>query len=151
MTDAPVHPVAWRRRGGARSLIHASAAAWLAALAFTSAACGGNPLGPSNQLEVGNSPDNFQLQASNLAGSTQTLTYTWTNTGAVANVNQSGRIESGDATLVLRDPSGNQVYSRSLKSTGTFTSSAASPGSWRIEVILAGVNGTVNFRVQRAS
>lgn len=131
-------------------MTRASAVAWLIALMLTSAACGGNPVGPSNQPEIGNNTDSFQFQASNLAGTTQTLTYNWTNTGSVANVNQSGVIESGDATLVLRDPSGNQVYSRSLKSTGTFMSSAATAGSWRIEVVLAGVKGTVNFRVQRA-
>lgn len=150
MIDGPVSSVDGRPRV-ARSFIRAGAAAWLAVLALTAACGGANPVGPSNQPEVGNSTDNFQFQASNLAGTTQTLTYTWTNTGAVANVNQSGRIESGDATLVLRDPSGNQVYSRSLKSTGTFTSSAGTPGSWRIEVVLAGVNGTLNFRVQRAN
>jgi outer membrane biogenesis lipoprotein LolB len=41
-----------------------------------------NPVGPSNQPEIANNPDNFQFQASNLSRTTQTLTYSWTNTGA---------------------------------------------------------------------
>ena len=110
-----------------------------------------NPIGPSNQLEVGNAPDSFQLQASNLARTTQTLTYSWTNTGSVANVNQSGQITSGEALLTIRDGSNVQVYSRNLRDTGTFTTSSGATGSWRIEVRLTGVTGTLNFRVQKRS
>ena len=121
-------------------------------LSFALAACGdGNPIGPSNQPEVGNNPDNFQFQASNLVRTTQTLTYTWTNTASVANVDQSGRIDSGEATLSLRDASGQEVYSRALTSTGTFKSSSGTAGSWRLEVRLTGVAGTLNFRVQRGT
>lgn len=114
-------------------------------------ACGDNPIGPSNEPEIGNNPDNFQFQASTLSGTTQTLSYSWTNTGSVADVNQSGHIERGDAVLVLRDASGAQVYSGDLKNTGTFPSSAGTAGTWRIEVRFNNVTGTVNFRVQRKS
>lgn len=110
---------------------------------------GSNPIGPSNQPEIANNADNFQFQASNLARTTQTLTYSWTITGSVANVDQSGRIDSGEATLILRDASGHEVYNRTLTSTGTFKSSSGTPGSWRIELRLTEVTGTVNFRVQR--
>jgi hypothetical protein len=121
-------------------------------LSFALAACGdGNPIGPSNQPEVGNNPDNFQFQASNLVRTTQTLIYTWTNTASVANVDQSGRIDSGEATLSLRDASGQEVYGRTLTSTGTFKSSSGTAGSWRLEVRLTGVTGTLNFRVQRGT
>ena len=121
-------------------------------LSFALAACGdGNPIGPSNQPEVGNNPDNFQFQASNLVRTTQTLIYTWTNTASVANVDQSGRIDSGEATLSLRDASGQEVYSRTLTSTGTFKSSSGTAGPWRIELRLTGVTGTVNLRVQRGT
>ena len=68
-------------------------------LALAVIACGGdaNPIGPSNQPEVANLRDTFQFQASNLAGTTQTLSYTWENTGTSANVNQSGTLSSGSA------------------------------------------------------
>jgi hypothetical protein len=120
------------------------------------AACGGggattNPIGPSNQPEIGNSPDNFQFQASSLSRTTQTLTYTWTNTGTFADVNQSGRIDAGDATLTLRDGAGNQVYTRSLRNTGTFASARGAAGPWRIDVQISEVTGTLNFRVQKGS
>lgn len=118
-------------------------------------ACGGgsttNPIGPSNQPQVGNNPDNFQFQASNLSRTTQTLTYTWTNSGTIADVNQSGRIDAGDATLTIRDGGGNQVYTRSLRTTGTFASARGTAGQWRIDVQITDATGTLNFRVQKGS
>jgi len=120
-------------------------------LSLITASCGSNanPIGPSNQPEVSNLQDNFQFQASNLTGTTQTLSYTWANTGTSANVNQSGTVSGGTATLTIRNPAGDQVYSRDLSATGTFTTSTGSPGNWLIEVRLISVTGTLNFRVQK--
>ena len=117
--------------------------------ALAAAACGGNILGPQNQLEVTNATDNFQLQATALDNVSQTLTYTWQNTGTTANVDQSGVIASGSATLVITDDGGTEVYRRSLAQTGSFVSSAGAAGSWTIEVSLSGVTGALNFRVQK--
>ena len=122
---------------------------WILALLVASCGDNANPIGPSNQPEIANNRDNFQFQASNLSRTTQTLTYTWENTGATANVNQSGQVSSGTATLIIRQPSGAEVYSRDLSSTGTFTTSTGAPGNWRIEVRLSNVTGTLNFRVQK--
>jgi len=117
-----------------------------------SAACGdSNPIGPSNQPEVANNTDNFQFQASNLSGTTQTLAYLWTNTGTAANVDQSGAAGSGEATLIIRDASNTQVYSGDLRNTGTFVTSTGAIGTWRIEVQLRNFTGTLNFRVQKRS
>ena len=122
----------------------------LCALAFVTLSCSdANPIGPSNQPEIANLRDNFQFQASNLSATTQTLTYSWENTGTSANVNQSGTVSSGSALLTIRTPSGEQVYSRDLSSTGTFTTGAGAPGNWQIEVRLTNVTGTLNFRVQK--
>ena len=103
------------------------------------------------QPEVANAPDTFQFQVSNLTRTTQTLGYSWTNTGSLADVNQSGQVTSGEAVLTIRDGSNMQVYSRNLKNTGTFITSAGATGSWRIEVRLTDVTGTLNFRVQKHS
>ena len=108
-----------------------------------------NMIGPSNQPEVTNATDNFQFQASNLARVSQLLTYTWTNTGTQANIDQSGAIADGTAVLVLRDGAGTEVFRRSLRDTGSFASTSGASGNWRIEVRLDDVDGTVNFRVQK--
>lgn len=123
---------------------------WLT-LAFVAACGDSNPIGPSNQPEVANNTDNFQFQASNLTRTSQTLTYSWVNTGTAANVDQSGAISSGQATVTLRDGSNAQVYSGDLRNTGTFVSSSGASGTWRIEVRLTDVTGTLNFRVQKRS
>ena len=122
---------------------------WILALVATSCGDSANPIGPSNQPEIANNRDSFQFQASNLSRTTQTLSYTWENTGTSANVNQSGQISSGTATLTIRPPSGAEVYSRDLSTTGTFATGTGSPGNWRIEVRLDNVTGTLNFRVQK--
>ena len=119
--------------------------------AFVAISCGSgkNPVGPSNQPEIANNRDNFQFQASNLMRTTQTLSYAWENTGTNANVNQSGQISSGTATLTIRTPTGVDVYNRDLSMTGTFPTSTGTAGNWRIEVRLENVSGTLNFRVQK--
>lgn len=121
---------------------------WICAIVAIS--CGGNnPIGPSNQPEVANNRDTFQFQASNLMRTTQTLSYAWENTGTSANVNQSGQISSGTAMLTIRTQNGADVYSRDLSMSGTFTTSPGAAGTWRIEVRLENVTGTLNFRVQK--
>lgn len=123
----------------------------LLALALVAACGDNNTIGPSNQPEIANNTDNFQFQASNLTQTTQTLTYSWVNTGTAANVDQSGAIGGGQATLILRDGSNAQVYSGDLRNTGTFITSAGATGTWRVEVRLSDVTGTVNFRIQKRS
>lgn len=109
----------------------------------------GNVLGPANQLEVTNNADDFAAQATALDRVTQTLTYTWAMSGAVANVNQSGVVSGGTGTLVILDDAGTEVYTRALSQTGTFQTSAGVPGAWTIRLILGGMSGVLNVRVQK--
>jgi hypothetical protein len=121
----------------------------LAGVVGFAVACGGSVIGPENQLEVANLTDNFQLQATAVGDVSETLTYTWDNTGTGANVNQSGTVTGGSAMLVIEDDAGSQVYSASLAETGTFQTSPGIAGSWTVRVELSGMSGTLNFRVQK--
>jgi hypothetical protein len=117
---------------------------------LAAAACSSdNAIGPENQPEVANATDNFQLQATGLENVTQTFTYAWQNTGTAANVDQSGVLSGGTATLTIWDGGGAQVYSRSLDETGSFSTDQGSTGSWTIEVALSAMSGTLNFRAQK--
>ena len=119
-------------------------------LLLVSTACSGdNALGPANQLEVTNVTDNFQLQATSLENVSQTLSYTWNNTGTMANIDQSGVLSSGSATLTIRDGAGVQMYAVSLGETGTFATDEGTAGSWSIRVQLSGASGALNFRAQK--
>lgn len=114
------------------------------------AACdGGTPLGPDNQLQVTNATDSFQWQASAMDNVSQTLNYTWQNTGTMANIDQSGSLTAGSAILTVSDAAGTEVYTRSMGETGSFQTASGTSGMWTIEVTLSGVNGMLNFRAQK--
>ena len=128
----------------------AAVLAAFAGLALT-ASCGSdnNALAPQFQPEVSNQTDTFQFQATGVDGVTQTLSYTWSNTGTAANIDQSCSLTQGSATLTLRDPSGTVVYTRNLADGGSFQTSSGTAGNWRILVVLDGAHGTMNFRAQK--
>ncbi|HEX6134364.1 MAG TPA: hypothetical protein VFZ24_10375 [Longimicrobiales bacterium] len=122
----------------------------LVSLMLALAACGSDSVtNPLFEPEVANLADNFQFQATAVSHITQTVTYNWQNSGTTANVDQSGSITGGTATLRIRDAGGSVVYTGDLTSTGSFTSSAGTSGTWTIQLVLADVSGNLNFRVQK--
>ena len=104
---------------------------------------------PAFQPQISNQTDNFQLQATNVTNVTQTLQYTWQNTGTSANVNQATVLTAGTATLTILDAAQQQVYTNSLTANGTFPTTSGMTGNWTIRLVLSGVSDTLNFRVQK--
>ena len=102
------------------------------------------------QPEIINNPDSFSLQATGLDKVTDVLTYTWSNSGTVANIDQSSVISDGTATLTIEDSQGTQVYTKDLSIDGSFTSTAGIAGDWTITVDLSKVKGDLNFTTQKA-
>jgi hypothetical protein len=124
--------------------------ATLVGLMLALAACGSDSItNPLIEPEVANLPDNFQFQATAVSHVSQTVTYNWPNSGTTANVDQSGSITAGTATLRVRDAGGSVVYTGDLTSTGSFTSITGTSGTWTIQLVLVDVSGNLNFRVQR--
>jgi hypothetical protein len=107
-----------------------------------------NIIGPENQLEVVNDTNSFEWQVTGLDNVSQTVIYFWEMTGTTANVNQSGTLTGGSATVTIRDQIHAEVYTASLGTTGTFTTSTGTTGTWAIQVVLEGATGTLNFRVE---
>ena len=118
--------------------------------ACVTAGCSDSPVSPGVNPEVANLTDTFQFQVTSMANYTQTLSYSWQNTGTVANVDQSCAITAGSGTLVLFDANGTQVYSRSLSLGGSMPSAAGVAGTWTIRVSFTSTDGTINFRAQKA-
>ena len=117
-------------------------------------ACGGsdgdNPVGPNAETPgITNTTDNFQFNLPNVSNYSTNGGYTWRNNGSSATVTQSSSLSSGSGTLIIRDAGGRVVYQRNLNDTGTVNTESGPSGDWRIEVAPSGVNGTLNFRVQR--
>lgn len=125
-----------------------AAACLFAALVLSGCGSGNSALNPKFQPQVSNLPDNFQFQTTGVKDVTETLHYTWQNSGTAASINQACAITAGTAVLTLRDATGNTVYTEDLKANGTFTSITGTTGGWSIDVKLTKVNGTLNFRVQ---
>ena len=117
-------------------------AAFLAALP----GCGDSPTSPGVNPEIVNLADHFSYQVSSIQRYSATASYTWSNNGAQATINQACSVSAGSATLVVLDGAAVQVYTRSLVDNGTFTTASGTPGSWTIRIVYDGVSATVNFR-----
>ncbi|RKZ16414.1 hypothetical protein DRQ53_06455 [bacterium] len=118
------------------------------------AACSDDPVQPTTlgvEPEILNNPDAFEFQVSSVEGYTGTLSYDWSNSGSLANVDQSSAIEPGQAVLTLFDDMGTPVYTRDLSADGSSSSDAGEAGMWTIRVVFTGLTGTVNFRAEKAT
>lgn len=105
--------------------------------------------GPGVEPEIRNNADSFEFQVSELSRYSKTLTYNWSNSGVVANVNQSAALTNGSAQLVILDSGGRQVYSQDLTQNGTFVTAQGEAGTWQLRVVFSNTSGTLNFRVQK--
>ena len=117
-------------------------------LGLAVSACSSDPLAPF-QPEIANATDNFQLQATSVAGVTATKTYSWNNTGTRATINHSTTTTAGSAQVRIVDGAGATVYTKTLVPSLNETSTAGTAGTWTIVLTLTGYSGTLNFRVQK--
>ena len=126
-------------------------AAALAALALV-AACGDGPTAPGIQPQITNLTDAFSYQVSSIQGFTGTYSYTWQNTGTLAQISHASDAgATGTATLVVRDAAGTQVYSGQLVSSGQPLSTPAGvAGNWTVRLVYSNyTNSQVNFAVSK--
>lgn len=107
-----------------------------------------DPLAPFSP-EITNATDNFQLQATGVAGVTSTLTYSWVNTGARATINHSSTTTAGTAVLSVRDAAGVIVYDKGLVPSLNEPTLSGTAGTWSIQLRMTGYSGTLNFRAQK--
>ena len=117
-------------------------AAFLAGLA----GCSDSPTSPGINPEIVNQADHFSYQVSNIKNYSATASYTWSNSGPQATINQACSVSAGTATLIVLDGAAVQVYTRSLAENGTFTTASGTPGAWTIRIVYNGLSGTMNFR-----
>lgn len=111
-------------------------------------ACTSNPLEPF-QPEINSATDNFQLQATAVATTTATRSYTWNNTGTRASINHSTTTSAGTAQLTIRDGAGTVVYSKTLVPSLNEPTTVGTAGTWMIVLTMTGYSGTLNFRAQK--
>ena len=98
-----------------------------------------------------NAADQFQFQLTALDNVTDTRSYQWEISGASATIDVTQSITAGSALLTIRDADGTVMYQADLADETDATTPAGAPGTWSIEVVLTGVTGTFNFRVQKTT
>jgi hypothetical protein len=113
-----------------------------------SGACSSSPLEPF-QPQITNATDNFQLQATAVAGVTSTQTYSWSNTGTRATINHSTTTTAGSAQLTIRDGAGTVVYTKALVPSLNEATASGTTGTWTIVLTMTTYSGTLNFRAQK--
>lgn len=114
------------------------------------AACGGDSVtNPAFEPEIVNLPDSFELQATDITDVSETLVYTWQNSGTTASVDRSSVLVSGSGTVTVYDADGKQVFTSAVTTDGSSTTDSGVSGAWQIRVVLSDASGTINFRVQK--
>lgn len=111
-------------------------------------ACSKDPLAPF-QPEIGNVPDNFQIQATDVTGVTATRSYSWSNSGTRATINHSTVTSVGSARFIVRDAAGVVVYDKALAPSLNEPTTTGTAGMWTIQLQLTNYSGTVNVRSQK--
>jgi len=126
------------------------AAALFVVVAAGVAACGGDSVtNPAFEPEIVNLPDNFELQATDITDVSETLVYTWQNSGTTAAVDRSSVLSGGSGTVTVYDADGKQVFTSAVTTDGSSTTDSGVAGAWQIRVVLSDASGTINFRVQK--
>ena len=120
----------------------------LAACAVLAACGSSNSLAPF-QPQISNATDNFQMQATNVANVSTTVSYPWVNTGTQATINHSTTTTAGTTLLVIKDNAGATVYSHVLSPSLNEPTAVGQAGTWTITVTFTGYSGTINFRAQK--
>jgi hypothetical protein len=120
-------------------------------VAMLAACSSGNVIGPENQPEIANNTDSFEFQVTGLDNVSETLSYTWQNTGTQANVNRSSSVSAGSGTLIVRDADGTEVFRGDLSENSTVATSSGVAGTWQVQVAMSGVSGTLNFRLEKTT
>jgi hypothetical protein len=131
-------------RGFARVVLAASAVGLVACLDSIV-----KPLGPENDEEVENLPDNFRYFADNLDNVHDSRTFTWRNNGTTATVEHNNFIHHGSVIMIVRDAAGALVDSVPMEWQLETETDAGVPGNWTVTFNFYGARGRVDLTLLR--
>ena len=123
----------------------------LGAIAALIVGCSDDPVSPGIQPEIVNTVDSFGYQVTSVQNYSGAQTYTWTNAGNAANVNQASVRSGGNGTLRIFDANASQVVALPLGENGSFDALPGATGDWVIRVEYDKFSGTVNFRAEKTA
>lgn len=111
--------------------------------------CTKNTIHPKLDPELINEPDRFEFKITDVRSITQQLEYQWRNNGLNANIYNESVITDGEASVILNDAAGDEVFSSDLVHIGNFFSNSGEAGEWRVRVNMKNVSGTIYIRIIR--
>lgn len=122
---------------------------WFLALLMLATALSG--CAGAGQFGVSNQPGNFNM-GGQVAGKTESLSYTWENPGSTAKVQWGGQSSSGTVQVSIRDAAGKTVYGSTFGGTGqggaSDSTSSGKAGQWQIVVEFNDFTGQVGLSIQ---
>lgn len=124
----------------------------LLALAIGLAACLDSivkPLGPENEEEVENVPDNFRYFADHLDNVHDRRTFTWRNNGTSASVLHNNFIHHGSIIMTVRDGAGALVDSVPMEWQLETETDVGVPGNWTVTFNFYGARGRLDLSLVR--
>ena len=107
------------------------------------------PLGPENDEEVENAPDNFRYFADHLDNVHDTRTFTWRNNGTTAKVEHNNFVHHGSVIMIVHDAVGALVDSVPMEWQLETETDAGVPGNWTITFNFYGARGRVDLSLLR--
>jgi len=142
---------------GGMATVYLAVALILSSVSILACDVSDNIVGPENQLEVRNVADTFEFHVTALDEVSDTLTYSWENTGTSANFDQAHDRTGGGVLIEVRDADSHlmalafrqcssecpgEIPWSSQTETGT-------SGMWTIAVFLWKASGDVGFALHK--
>ena len=106
-------------------------------------------VGPENEREVVNVPDQFSYSITNLEEITDSERFEWENTGTRAAIEILRGITNGNALLSIQDAAGTVLYRDDIADGNDTVTEAGVAGTWIVEVSFDGTSGAFNFTVAK--
>jgi hypothetical protein len=113
------------------------------------AACANGPAATASEVRITNTTDLFQYGALSLAGSTDSESYTWQNTGPRAQIDVTPALMGGGATLTVRDPAGTLLYQEDVRDDIDTLSPPGTPGAWSVRIDFDNTVGSFTFTLKK--
>jgi hypothetical protein len=102
-------------------------------------------LGPDNDPQVVNTPEQFEFTATDLRNVNDVLSFVWDNPAPAAALRHDSFIHHGYGILTIHDAAGVLVDSTLLELNLDAETKAGVPGPWTLTLVFSAARGRVDF------
>jgi hypothetical protein len=102
-------------------------------------------LGPENDPQVVNTPEEFSFRATEMRNVNEQLVFVWPNSASKAALHHDSFLHHGYGVLVIQDAVGAVVDSTLLEWELDTETGVGTPGDWTVTLTLASARGRAEF------